>query len=81
MEDDTRLFVVIGGCGSDLRTLRLRVNIHAALACDRWEGYEFTRNRREIRIDLAELEMKHVIFSGSVSPDGEKHRIKEENPA
>lgn len=77
----TQLLHYIEGLCSDNPTLWVLSNNHAAISFYRREGYEFTGNRRELRSDLAELEMKHVIFSGSVSPDGEKHRIKEENPA
>lgn len=77
----TQLLHYIEGLCSDNPTLWVLSNNHAAISLYRREGYEFTGNCRELRSDLAELEMKHVIFSGSVSPDGEKHRIKEENPA
>lgn len=77
----TQLLHYIEGLCCDNPTLWVLSNNHAAISFYRREGYEFTGNRRELRSDLAELEMKHVIFSGSVSPDGEKHRIKEENPA
>ena len=77
----TQLLHYIEGLCCDNPTLWVLSNNHAAISFYRREGYEFPGNRRELRSDLAELEMKHVIFSGSVSPDGEKHRIKEENPA
>lgn len=77
----TQLLHYIEGLYCDNPTLWVLNNNHTAISFYRREGYEFTGNRRELRSDLAELEMKHVIFSGSVSPDGEKHSIKEENPA
>lgn len=59
----TQLLRYVEGLCSENPTLWVLSNNQAAIFLYRREGYEFTGERRELRSDLAELEMRHVIFT------------------
>lgn len=59
----TQLLRYVEGLCSDRPTLWVLSNNQSAISFYHQEGYEFTGNRRELRSDLAELEMRHDIFN------------------
>lgn len=59
----TQLLHYVEGLCSDNPTLWVLSNNQAAMSLYSREGYEFTGNRRELRNDLAELEMQHNLFN------------------
>lgn len=59
----TQLLRYAEGLCSDNPTLWALSNNQSAISLYLREGYEFTGNRRELRNDLAELEMQHKIFN------------------
>lgn len=59
----TQLLRYVEGLCSENPTLWVLSNNQAAISLYLEEGYEFTGNRRELRGDLAELEMQHNMFN------------------